>query len=139
MAVCLIFLSLFLFPGYGKCFSTPSQDLDWKLGQTVGGVEFYYAITSCKGSSTVFHKINNKNAYPVQIAWKEVFDTQAEKSVEGYNGQKKLVVQPGETYETDCINPTHKALVTLASSAIPTYIATITKFNYKDVTVIRMN
>ena len=119
--------------------SSPEQDLNWQLNKTAGGVELYYAISPCKGSSAVFLKMNNKNKYPVEVSWKEVFGTQAEKAAEGYGGVKKIVIQPGETFESDCDNPTHRELVALAGVAIPTYIAVISNFNYKDVIVNKTN
>ena len=119
--------------------SSPEQDLNWQHDKTVGGVELNYAISPCKGSSAVFLKMNNKNKYPVEVSWKEVFETQAEKAAEGYGGVKKIVIQPGETFESDCDNPTHRELVALAGVAIPTYIAVISNFNYKDVIVNKTN
>lgn len=115
------------------------KNLNWQHDKTVGGVELFYAISSCKGSSAVFLKMNNKNKYPVEVLWKEVFETQAEKAAEAYGGLKKIVIEPGETMASDCDDPTHKALVVLAGNAIPTYIAVISNFNYKDVTVNKAN
>ncbi|HTN05161.1 hypothetical protein [Agriterribacter sp.] len=119
--------------------SSAEQYLNWQHNKTVGGVELYYAISLCKGGSAVFLKMNNKNRYPVEVSWKEVFETQAEKAAEGYGGVKKIIVQPGEIFESDCDNPTHKVLVVPAGNAIPTYIAVISNFNYKDVTVNKAN
>lgn len=116
-----------------------NQYLNWQYDKTVGGVDLFYAISSCKGSSVVFLKMNNKNKHAVEVSWKEVFDTQTQKAVEGYGDMKKIVVQPGETFESDCDNPTQKALVVFAGNAIPTYIALISNFNYKEVTVNKIN
>lgn len=142
----LIIITLLLSPllhtfsnNYNDPLSSPEQDLNWQHDKTVGGVELFYAISPCKGSSAVFLKMNNKNRYPVEVSWKETYETQAEKAVEGYGGVKKIVVPPGETFESDCGNPTHKALVVLAGNAIPTYIAVISNFHYKDVTVNKTN
>lgn len=115
----------------------PSQDLKWQLDKTVSGVQFFYAIAACHGKDgdVVFLKMNNKNAYAVEVLWKEVFQTQIEKEAEGYGGEKKIVLQPGETFESDCNNATRKELLIVAQQAFPTYIATIAKFNYKEITV----
>ena len=140
----LLVITIFLFSpalhaSRSYLLSSPEQDLNWQHDKTVGGVELYYAISPCKGSSAVFLKMNNKNKYPVEVSWKEVFETQAEKAAEGYGGVKKIVIQPGETFESDCDNPIHRELVALAGNVIPTYIAIISNFNYKDVTVSKTN
>lgn len=119
--------------------SLPEQYLNWQLDTTVNGVEFFYALSACKGSDVVFLKLNNTNKYPVNVSWKEAFETQVEKNADGNGDRKKMILQPGETSETDCISPVHKELVVPASKAVPTYVAVISKFSYKDVTVTNAN
>lgn len=119
--------------------SLPEQYLNWQLDKTVNGVELFYALSACKGSDVVFLRLNNTNKYPVNVSWNEVFETQVEKNAEGNRDRKKMIIQPGETFESDCMNPVHKELVVLASKAVPTYIAVISKFSYKDVTVTNVN
>jgi len=121
--------------------SLPSHDLNWQLDKTVNGVQFFYAIAACNGKNgdVVFLKMNNKNAYAVEVLWKEVFQTQMEKEVESYRGEKKIILQPGETFESDCSNATHKELLIIAQQAFPTYLATISKFNYKEISVKKVN
>ena len=110
-------------------------DVDWQLDATVSGVQFYHSITGCNGKKVVFLKFVNTNTYQVKIAWKEVFATQADPKIEGYMGQKKLLLPPGETSETDCANSRHKECLILPSQVTPTYNADILKFEYKEITV----
>ncbi|HRP57698.1 hypothetical protein [Agriterribacter sp.] len=113
--------------------------LKWQLDKTVKGVQFFYALSVCEGSDIVFLKLNNTNKYPVNVSWKETFETQVEKNADGNGDRKKMILQPGETSEADCISPVHKELVVPASKAVPTYVAVISKFSYKDVTVTNAN
>ena len=136
--IAILFLSPDIYAFHNYFLPSPEQDLNWQLDKTVNGVEFFYALSSCSGSNAVFLKLNNKNKYAVEVSWKEGFQTQIEKDAEG-KGDKKIVIQPGETFETNCFNPVHKELVVLASKAVPTYVAIISKFNYKDVTVTNAN
>jgi hypothetical protein len=110
-------------------------DVDWQLDATVSGVQFYHSITGCNGKKVVFLKFVNTNNYQVKIAWKEVFATQADQKVEGFLGQKKLLLSPGETSETDCENARRKECLILPSQVSPTYNADILKFDYKEITV----
>ncbi|MFT3705755.1 MAG: hypothetical protein QM802_25525 [Agriterribacter sp.] len=109
--------------------------LNWQLDKTVAGVDFFYAISSCNGDNVVFLKMNNKNQYSVEVSWKEVFQTQLAKDKEGLAGAKKIVLAKGETLESDCDHPTQPSLLIHSSQVDPTYVVTISKFNYKDVSV----
>ncbi len=139
----LIVAFLFFPPGIYASHNAPlwlrEQNLNWQLDKTVNGVEFFYALSACQSNDAVFLKLNNTNKYPVNVSWKETFETQVEKDAEGNGGRKKMIIQPGETFEADCVNPAHKELVVLAPKAVPTYIAVISKFSYKDVTVTNAN
>ena len=139
LIIAILFFSPGIYASHNYPLSLPEQDLNWQLDKTVNGVEFFYALSACKGSDAVFLKLNNKNKYPVEVSWKETFQTQVEKDAKGNGDKKKMIIQSGETFETDCINPIHKELVVLASKAVPTYVAVISKFNYKDVTVTNAN
>ena len=110
-------------------------DVDWQLDATVSGVQFYHSLTRCNGIKVVFLKFVNTNTYQVKIAWKEVFATQADPKIEGYMGQKKLLLPPGETSETNCENSSHKECLILPSQVTPTYNADILKFEYKEIIV----
>ncbi len=135
LTIATLFLSTGLHAINPHPLSLPEPHLNWQRDKTVDGVEFFYALSACKGSDVVFLKLNNTNKYPVNVSWNEVFETQVEKNAEGNGNRKKMIIQPGETFESDCMNPVHKELVILASKAVPTYIAVISKFSYKDVTV----
>ena len=111
--------------------------IQWQLDKTVGGVEFYYAISTCNKENVVFIKMNNKNSYSVEVSWKEVFQTQLEKNKEGFAGTKKITISSGETFESDCNNIRQPQLVVLAGQISPTYIATISGFSFKDISVTR--
>ncbi|RYZ55951.1 MAG: hypothetical protein EOO14_12730 [Chitinophagaceae bacterium] len=111
--------------------------IDWQLDATVNGVEFYHAITECGGRKIVFLKVNNKNAYKVNVSWKEVFTTVEGKEVAGAEAQKKLQLPTGEAFETSCETMTRKELVILPERVTPTYVVKIAKFNYKDIAVSR--
>ena len=81
----------------------------------------------------VFLKMNNKNQYSVDVSWKEVFETQLAKDKEGSGGAKKIILPKGETLESDCAHPAQPVLLTRSSQVDPTYVVTISKFNYKDI------
>ncbi|NTS42361.1 hypothetical protein HRG84_15780 [Flavisolibacter sp. BT320] len=114
-----------------------SVAIDWQLDATVNGVEFYHAITECGGRKIVFLKVNNKNAYKVNVSWKEVFTTVEGKEVAGAEAQKTLQLPTGEAFETSCETMTRKELVILPERVTPTYVVKIAKFNYKDIAVSR--
>ena len=139
LIIAILFLSPGIYASHNYPLSLPEQDLNWQLDKTVNGVEFFYALSACKGGDAVFLKLNNKNKYPVEVSWKETFQTQVEKDAKGNGDKKKMIIQSGETFETDCINPIHKELVVFASKAVPTYVAVISKFSYKDVAVTNAN
>ncbi len=139
LTIVILFLSTGIHAISPHPLSLPEPYLNWQWDKTVSGVEFSYALSACKGSDVVFLKLKNTNKYPVNVSWNEVFETQVEKNAEGNRDRKKMIIQPGETFESDCMNPVHKELVILASKAVPTYIAVISKFSYKDVTVTNAN
>ena len=114
------------------------QNLNWQLETTVNGVEFYYAISKCNTENVVFLKMKNKNNYNVQVSWKEVFQTQLEKNKET-GVEKKITILPGETFESDCTNIVHPELVIFSSQINPTYIVSISKFNYKNIMISKTN
>lgn len=109
----------------------------WRLDKTVSGVEFYYAITTCNKENVVFLKMNNKNSYPVEVSWKEVFQTQLEKNKEGFAGTKKIALSPGETFESECNNIHQPLLVVMAGQISPTYVAIVSAFSFKDISVTK--
>jgi hypothetical protein len=136
----VVFLMLSASHVFSMCMrNTQPAELNWQLDKTVNGVDFFYAMSSCDGHDVVFLKIKNKNKYSVEITWKEVFQTQLAKDKEGFSGAKKIVLPPGEMAETDCAHPSNPALRILSSQVDPTYVVSITKFNYKDISVIKMN
>jgi hypothetical protein len=139
LTIAILFLSTGIHAINPHPLPLPEPYLNWQWDKTVNGVEFSYALSACKGSDVVFLKLNNTNKYPVDVSWSEVFETQVEKNAEGNGNRKKMIIQPGEIFESDCMNPVHKELVILASKAVPTYIAVISKFSYKDVTVTNAN
>lgn len=142
MACTSILILLLTFYSYAGSSTTSSGvlplDLNWQLDKTVSGVDFFYAKSSCDGHDVVFLKMKNKNKYSVEISWKEVFQTQLARDKEGFSGTKKIVVPPGEMLESDCTHPSNPALLILSSQVDPTYIVSITKFNYKDISVIKV-
>ena len=142
-AVYTFLVAVFLMQSATPVFSMPARntqpaELNWQLDKTVNGVDFFYAMSSCDGHDVVFLKMKNKNKYSVEITWKEVFQTQLTKDKEGFSGAKKIVLPPGEMLETDCAHPSNPALRILSSQVDPTYVVSITKFNYKDISVIKM-
>lgn len=138
----LLLLLLLLFTSNDTVSSVTSpapsyQDIEWKLDSEVKGVEFYHAIAKCKDHSAVLIKLVNKNNYRVNVGWKEVFDTQNEKGVEGFLKNKKISIAPGETSEKNCDRATKKELVTQSHEVNPSYLADISRFSFKDITVSR--
>jgi hypothetical protein len=111
--------------------------VEWQLDATVNGVEFYHAIAECKGRKIVFLKVNNKNAYKVNVSWKEVFTSVEGQKVAGANSPKKLLLSTGETFEASCETTIRKELVILPEQVHPTHVIKIAKFNYNDIAVSR--
>ncbi len=111
------------------------NSVTWILDKTVSQVDFYYTFKECDGQKTVFLKFNNNNSFPVKISWTEVFSTQLEKGKQGAAGQKSIVIPPGISSYSDCSNNSHKEYVTSPSQVSPTYVAVISKFEYRNVTV----
>lgn len=114
--------------------NTPVAD-NWVYHKTVNGVELYHQLTSCNSKTVVLLKFNNKNSHKVKVSWKEVFTTQLEKSVEGYNGKKQLFIGPGETFSSGCQDDKIKELLILPQQVKPTYEASIKAFEFKDIDV----
>jgi len=122
--------------------NVPAQQTDevkWQLDATVDGVQFYHAMGNCNNSNVVYLKMNNTNKYTVNISWKEVFTTQWAKDKEGFAGTKTLLVKPGEIAEKNCAHPAIKQLLTLGGEVDPTYIADISKFDFKGIIVTKAN
>lgn len=118
--------------------STQNQhSINWQLDATVDGVQFYHSISGCNGRKVVFLKFDNTNKYKVNVSWKEVFTTQEGPHIEGVQGQKEVLLSPGKTLETNCENSIHKELVILPEQVNPTYVANISKFEYKDISVTK--
>lgn len=107
----------------------------WVFHKTVDNVDFYHMLTNCNGKSVVLLKFNNKNDYKVKVSWKEVFTTQLEKSVEGFNGIKQLFIGTGETMCSGCKDDKIKELLILPEQVTPSYGVSILGFAFKDVTV----
>ncbi|PVD49476.1 hypothetical protein DC498_24730 [Terrimonas sp.] len=134
----IIIVFSFFFKSYSNAFLPLPQNLNWQLETTVNGVEFYYAISKCNTESVVFLKMKNKNNYNVQVSWQEVFQTQLEKNKET-GTEKKVTILPGETFESDCANISHPELVIFSSQINPTYVVSISKFNYKNIKISKAN
>lgn len=117
-------------------FIYPVSATEWKLDTTVGNVDLYYKIDACKGTNAVFLKFNNRNNYTVNISWKDLFVTQqvATKSA-GVNGEKQLILTPGETVAEDCEDTKNKECILFAEKEIPAYKATITAFEFENIHV----
>lgn len=138
--IAIISLSLCSPPSKGYTRINTSYDYwpgsNWTFAKTVGNVDFYYKISSCKGSNAVFLKFDNKNKYSVQISWKEVLITrQITSKKESMQGEKKLNLSPGETISSDCGDEKNTECAILAKDALPAYKADILQFEYKDISV----
>jgi hypothetical protein len=139
----LLFLSISSFanrplPFLGVAEHRVTGMIDWHLDATVNAVEFYHAIVECGGSKVVFLKIINKNNYQVNVSWKEVFTTLEGTQVEGAQGQKKVMLATGEHLDTNCENITRKEFVVLPQQVHPTYVVTISNFEYKGIAVSKV-
>lgn len=113
----------------------PDKTGSWIFDKTVDNVEFYYQIVDCMGQKVVFLKFVNRNTRNVKISWKESFDTQTKKQVEGFRGRKQLVIGNGETSQTGCTDRRFRECLVLPEDADPTSIVQIVKFSYKEITV----
>ena len=114
----------------------PLSNNEWILDNTVGNVDLYYKIIECKGSNTVLLKFYNRNNYPVNIVYRELFVTQqVSTKAPGMSGTKNLILSPGETSASDCEDLKNKNCIILAEKAIPAYKATIVQFEFKDIHV----
>jgi len=109
----------------------------WTLDATVSNVECYYKIESCNGSTIIFLKFNNKNANNVKITWNEVFKTQIDNSLTGFQGQKELVLLPGSTADYDC-NGVNEILITRSAQISPAYPADVKQFKFSNLTVTNL-
>ncbi|MEO6584082.1 MAG: hypothetical protein ABIO05_07145 [Ferruginibacter sp.] len=129
----LLFLCGFLFAQNNAVL--PDKAGTWVLDKTVSNVVFYHMVKVCKGENVVFLKFNNKNTSPVKISWAEVFSTQLETDRPGALGQKSLVIPSGVSSYSDCSGSSHKEFITLSTDVSPAYIAVISKFDFKNITV----
>jgi hypothetical protein len=116
-----------------------SPNTNWTLDARINGVTFYHVISTCEGKNVVFLRMINANKFNVEISWKEVFSTQHERELNGYLGEKKLVLQAGEFAETSCSNQKEKKLLVLPEQVNPTYVVQISKFDFKEIRVSRVN
>lgn len=133
----LLFLCGFLYAQ--NDIVSPDKTGAWILDQTVSQVDFYHMINECNGEKLVFIKLFNRNTYPVKVAWDETVATQLETARSASRGKKSLIVQSGKSLNSDCNSGTHKELVTLSSEVSPAYVAIISKFNFQNITVERVN
>ncbi len=111
------------------------KDDGWVFHQTVINVDFYHMLANCDGKKVVLLKFNNRNNHKVKVSWKEVFSTQFNKDVEGFAGKKILTVAPGETFASGCGDTKNKDLLILPAQVVPTYIAEIAAFEFKELKV----
>jgi len=127
------------FPGEVSRISSRSDIAPkWVFDKTVKNVDFYHSIVSCNGKNVVLLKFNNRNNRKVRVAWKEAFDTQREKGIEGFLGQKQLELRPGITAQTNCNSIKFKEGIIQSHQVNPTYAADVLKFNYKDISVTKL-
>jgi len=115
-------------------YDTPAN---WKLSTSNGNVDFYYRIDECKGQKAVFLKIVNSNNYDVQVYWKEVItDKRSGSEIEGFYGEKKLLIPAGTNLQANCNNSDQIECLTLATSVVPTHLVDIQDFKFKDIKVM---
>ena len=71
LAKILLIIAIFLSPGiyasHDYFLPHEEQEPNWQLDKTVNGVEFFYALSACKGSDAVFLKLNNLNKHAVEV------------------------------------------------------------------------
>lgn len=115
------------------CIESTTGNASWVLDATVNNVECYYKIITCNGATTVLLKFNNKNTNSVKITWEELFQSQFEKNLPGINGQKELILLPGNTADNDCntVNPITVIHSFQISPTLPTEIKLFTFSNVK--------
>jgi hypothetical protein len=144
----LLFLLLLTFFSFQLTFQAAAQGtasgnltppLKWQLDATVGGVQFYHAITTCNNKKVVFLKFNNRNNSAVKLSWKEVFELQQDSErVENLLGQKHLTLQPGELFQSSCADQKQKVLLTpRVQQVTPVDRGDIVKFSFKEIKVTK--
>lgn len=117
---------------------SPDTKSTWVLDKTENNVSFYHKIEICNNQKVVFLKLNNRNAYKVEISWKNVFTTrQTKEKVDGFKGQQKLTIAPGESFATSCTDQQNRKLFIKPMDVSPTYPADITMFEFKDIIVAK--
>ena len=141
----LLFLTLFSLQlalqaaAQGTASGNLTPPLKWQLDATIGGVQFYHAITTCNGKKVVFLKFDNRNNSAVKVSWKEVFVLQQSATkVEDLLGRKQLTVQPGETFQSNCTEQKQQELLTpRVQQVTPVDKGEIVKFSFKDIKVTK--
>jgi hypothetical protein len=116
---------------------TQAQD-NWRLDQTMEGIDFYHQIAQCNGDSVVFLKFVNSNSHNVSITWTEVFDTQTETGVLGFRGTRQIILTPGTTLQVDCADTNHPECLIVALDVTPTHKVVIRSFAFANITVVNL-
>lgn len=116
-----------------------SAQNNWQLKSSVNGVQCFSAITSCNGNPAVLLKFVNTNPNEVKISWKEAFSIkESSEKTEAFYGLKEMNLAPGETFAAGCSEAKNKKCLVLPEDAIPTHKATITDFEFREITVSRL-
>jgi len=112
-----------------------AQQQTYTLDRTVDNVDCYYTLTQCDGKTVVMIRLDNRNAAPVTISWKENFTTTLVPQMSPGNKPKHLALPVGVSELSGCTDTSNPQLLINANQVNVTYIADITGFAFSDVSV----
>jgi len=108
----------------------------WILDKTVKNVVFYHKIEKCNNQKVVLIKLDNRNAYNVDISWDNIFTTSPHgSSIDGFKSDHKLRIPEGESFATNCNDLKFKELIIHSSDVDPARPVEILSFNVKNIVV----
>ncbi|MFW5706343.1 MAG: hypothetical protein ACOC12_00350 [Bacteroidota bacterium] len=116
---------------------TEISDDDWTLNQSNNNVDFYHRIEVCDGQRTVLLMMVNRNDYPVEVSWQEVFtDKATQKNVQGYYGEKKVMIDASTTMQAKtCSEFDAEEFVIPLNMVTPTQVIDVQKFEFQNINV----
>jgi hypothetical protein len=135
-----IMISLVIIMGNTVTGAVAGDDNNWTFKKSSGNVDFYYKMGECNGEKVIYLKFENKNAYSVEVKWKEaISDKTFGTTVEGYYGEKQLTLAPGITSREDCSSGVNEQCLIKMSSVDPTFVVDPAGFEFKDISVSKVS
>ncbi|MEO7483737.1 MAG: hypothetical protein ABIT81_08235 [Ferruginibacter sp.] len=135
----LLLLPLLFFCGfvYSQINSSLADETGiWILDKTVNKVAFYHKIEMCNNQKVVFIKLDNRNAYNVDISWNNSFTISTQgNSIDGFKSDYKLRIPKGESFAKNCNDLKFKDLIINAYDVDPARPVEIQSFNVKNMVI----